>query len=68
VANGYVQQFEHPAHGQFRVSASPVQFGNEAPEVRRAAAELGADTETTLLELGYTWDDIAALKEHGAIC
>jgi crotonobetainyl-CoA:carnitine CoA-transferase CaiB-like acyl-CoA transferase len=68
VANGYVQQFEHPALGSYRVSASPVQFSNEAPEVRRAAAELGADTEEALLELGYTWDDIAAFKERGAIC
>jgi crotonobetainyl-CoA:carnitine CoA-transferase CaiB-like acyl-CoA transferase len=68
VANGYVQEFEHPAHGRFRVTASPVQFGNEAPAVRRAAQELGADTETTLLEVGYTWEEIAELKEAGAIC
>jgi len=68
IANGYVQQFEHPTHGAFRVSASPVQFGNQAAEVRRPAAELGADTEETLLELGYTWDEIAALKDRGAIC
>jgi len=67
VANGYVQEFDHPTHGRFRVTASPVQFGNEAPEIRRAAAELGADTETTLLELGYTWEEIGALKEAGAI-
>jgi crotonobetainyl-CoA:carnitine CoA-transferase CaiB-like acyl-CoA transferase len=67
IANGYVQQFDHPSHGQFRVSASPVQFDNQAPEVRRAAAELGADTEQVLLEAGYTWDEIAAFKESGAI-
>jgi crotonobetainyl-CoA:carnitine CoA-transferase CaiB-like acyl-CoA transferase len=68
VANGYVQQFDHPTHGQFRVSASPVQFNNEAPTVRRAASELGADTEQVLLEAGYSWDEIAAFKESGAIC
>ena len=32
IANGYVQEFEHPAHGRFRVTASPVQFANEAPD------------------------------------
>ena len=32
VANGYVMGFEHPTHGPFRVAASPVQFGNEAPD------------------------------------
>jgi crotonobetainyl-CoA:carnitine CoA-transferase CaiB-like acyl-CoA transferase len=29
--------------------------------------ELGQDTETILLEYGYDWDRIAALKELGAI-
>jgi crotonobetainyl-CoA:carnitine CoA-transferase CaiB-like acyl-CoA transferase len=67
IANGYVQEFDHPTHGRFRVTASPVQFGNEASTVRRAAAELGADTEATLLEIGYTWEEIAAFKEAGAI-
>lgn len=67
VANGYVQEFEHPTHGRFRVTASPVQFANEAPSVRRAAPELGADTEATLLAAGYTWEEIAAFKEAGAI-
>jgi crotonobetainyl-CoA:carnitine CoA-transferase CaiB-like acyl-CoA transferase len=68
VENGYVMGFDHPAHGQFRVTASPVQFGNEAPTVRRAAAELGADTEEVLLELGYSWEEIAQHKESGSIC
>ena len=68
VENGYIMAFEHPTHGPFRVAASPVQFANCAPEVRQAAAELGADTEQVLLELGYTWDEIAAHKECGAIC
>lgn len=67
IANGYVQEFEHPTHGRFRVTASPVQFGNEAPAIRGAAPELGADTERTLLELGYTWEELAALKDAGAI-
>jgi crotonobetainyl-CoA:carnitine CoA-transferase CaiB-like acyl-CoA transferase len=68
VENGYVMGFDHPTHGPFRVSASPVQFSNEAPTVRRAAAELGADTEEVLLELGYTWEEIAQQKASGAIC
>ena len=68
VANGYVMGFDHPQHGAFRVTASPVQFDNEAPVVRRAAVELGADTETVLLELGYTWEEIAEHKASGAIC
>jgi len=68
VANGYVMGFDHPQHGPFRVTASPVQFGNESPQVHRAAVELGADTEAVLLELGYTWEEIAQHKDSGAIC
>jgi len=68
VANGYIMDFDHPQHGPFRVTASPVQFGDQAPEVRRAAVELGADTEAVLLELGYTWEEIAQHKDSGAIC
>jgi len=29
--------------------------------------ELGQHTEEVLLELGYNWDQIVALKERGAI-
>jgi crotonobetainyl-CoA:carnitine CoA-transferase CaiB-like acyl-CoA transferase len=31
------------------------------------APEAGQHTETVLLELGYTWEEIAALKERGVI-
>ena len=29
--------------------------------------DMGQHTEAVLLDLGYTWDDLAALKETGAI-
>jgi crotonobetainyl-CoA:carnitine CoA-transferase CaiB-like acyl-CoA transferase len=66
-ANDYILSFDHPSHGPFRLAANPVQFDSQAPEVRRAAPELGADTENVLLEIGYTWEEIAALKEAEAI-
>jgi crotonobetainyl-CoA:carnitine CoA-transferase CaiB-like acyl-CoA transferase len=31
------------------------------------APELGQHTESVLLDHGYTWDDISALKDAGAI-
>ena len=67
IANGYVRSFEHPTHGPFRVSASPVQFDNVPPEVSRPAAELGAHTEEVMLELGYSWEEIALKKDAGAV-
>ena len=34
--------------------------------VRQLAPELGQHTEEVLLEAGYSWDDISALREQGA--
>jgi crotonobetainyl-CoA:carnitine CoA-transferase CaiB-like acyl-CoA transferase len=65
-ANGYL--LESPAaEGPVRVCANPVQFGGEPPAVTRAAQEAGAQTEEVLLELGCSWDEIAAWKEQGVI-
>lgn len=66
-ANGYILDVEHPAHGKVRVCASPVQFNGEPPVVRNAAPDCGADTESVLLDIGLTWEQIGALKEKGII-
>ena len=69
VANGYVQPLEGAEHvpeaPRFLVSA-PVQFDEESPTLR-VAPELGGQTEEVLLEMGYDWPAIIALKEQGAI-
>ena len=46
--------------------ASPAQFDEEPVTVERAP-EHGEHTELVLMDLGYDWDQIAALKESGAI-
>jgi crotonobetainyl-CoA:carnitine CoA-transferase CaiB-like acyl-CoA transferase len=67
VANGYILDIDHPTHGKVRVAASPVQFNGEAPAVRNPAPEVGADTESVLLELGCSWEELGAWKEQGVI-
>lgn len=68
VANNYLIDYTHPAHGPFKVAASPVQFDGEPGEVRRVAPEAGQDTEEILRELlDMSWDDIARLKDKGVI-
>jgi len=56
----------HP-NGSFPIIATPIKFTQNPAEVRTAAPEIGQDNELTLIELGYSWDDIAVLKEEGVI-
>ena len=67
VANRYILEAEHPGGAKVRVSSSPVQFNSEPPEVRNAAPDVGADTESVLLDLGCTWEELAQWKEAGVI-
>ncbi|HYC23207.1 MAG TPA: CoA transferase [Candidatus Bathyarchaeia archaeon] len=67
VANHYILDVERAGAESVRVSASPVQFNGEPPEVRNGAPDVGADTEAVLLEMGCTWEDLAGWKEAGII-
>jgi len=67
LANGYLVDYVHPTHGPFKVACSPVQFNEEPTDVRRVAPDTGQDTEEVLLQLGYTWEDIGALKAEKTI-
>jgi len=65
IANGYIG--EVTADGlRYRLPAVPVQFDQQPPPMRRAP-ELGEDTETVLLELGYDWDQIAEMQRNRII-
>jgi crotonobetainyl-CoA:carnitine CoA-transferase CaiB-like acyl-CoA transferase len=53
--------------GPVRQVATPATFYGTPIANRAWAPELGQDTEQVLLELGYDWDRIIALKDSGAI-
>ena len=65
--NGYLTEVDHPAGGTARVVGSPIRLSDTPARPSAAAPELGQHTEEVLLELGYDWDRIAALREAGAI-
>jgi crotonobetainyl-CoA:carnitine CoA-transferase CaiB-like acyl-CoA transferase len=50
-----------------RMVATPVDFSGRSRFTTRATPELGQDTELMLLELGWDWERIEALKRAGAI-
>ena len=67
-ANDYVVEMEHPQHGPTRMVGIPVTLSKSPGSIRRAAPELGQDTELVLMDiLGWDWDKIAALRGKEAI-
>jgi crotonobetainyl-CoA:carnitine CoA-transferase CaiB-like acyl-CoA transferase len=67
-ANRYVTTFEHPAFGPTQVVGIPVGLSETPGALRRPAPEFGQHTEEILTELlGYSWDDVAELREREVI-
>lgn len=66
MVNDFFVDLHHPTSNAMTV-ATPVKFDQNPSEVRTPAPEIGQHTEEVLLEHGYTWEDIAQLKESGVI-
>jgi crotonobetainyl-CoA:carnitine CoA-transferase CaiB-like acyl-CoA transferase len=68
-ANGYIAALEDPENPDTAtlVVRTPVRFSDDLAPLPSHLPELGEHTEEVLLEAGYTWDDISALSEAGAI-
>ncbi|HEY7072650.1 MAG TPA: hypothetical protein VH479_21150, partial [Acidimicrobiales bacterium] len=64
--NGYLPTMTAGNGDEVALVASPAQF-DEEPVVVSRAPEHGEHTELVLLEAGYDWDELTALKEKGAI-
>jgi len=68
IANDYIVEMDHPQHGPTKMVGIPVGLSETPGSVRRAAPELGQDTELVLMDvLGWDWEQIEALREKEAI-
>ncbi|MCW2529508.1 MAG: putative Formyl-CoA transferase, partial [Pseudonocardiales bacterium] len=65
VENGYMMQ--HPNYDALKIAASPVQFENQFPQIRRGAPKLGEHSRELLRELDYSDADIDGLLSGGTI-
>ncbi|MDA1097041.1 MAG: CoA transferase [Chloroflexi bacterium] len=66
-ANGYAVPLTHAEAGDFELVSMPMKLGRTPGAPAGPAPELGQHTETTLLDLGFSWEEIGHLKDQGAI-
>jgi CoA:oxalate CoA-transferase len=64
--NGYITEMDHPEIGPVRVVGNPIDFSETPVDATQPPPELGQHTEEILLEAGYSWDEITALRDKGA--
>jgi crotonobetainyl-CoA:carnitine CoA-transferase CaiB-like acyl-CoA transferase len=64
---GLAQPVRHRTRGEMKVQAPPVTLSRTPGAIRRAAPEHGEHTDEILKELGYTTEDIAALRKDAAV-
>ncbi|MFB3052474.1 MAG: CoA transferase, partial [Dehalococcoidia bacterium] len=66
-ANEMVTTFEHPSHGPIKMVSPAVNLHGTPGSIRRPAPEFGQHTEEVLLETGFSWEEIEALRSEGVI-
>jgi len=67
LANDYVVEFEHPAHGRVKLPGYPARFSAAQAGMRSAAPGLAEHSREILLNLGYDDDELTALREQNVI-
>jgi crotonobetainyl-CoA:carnitine CoA-transferase CaiB-like acyl-CoA transferase len=66
-ANGHVVEVDHPDWGRRAVVGSPIVYDDAPLADPGRVPEVGESTEILLEELGYGWDEIAALRDSAVI-
>ena len=66
-ANDYFTTISHQTGEEVKLVSPPLKFYRTPGRPTGPAPEVGQDTEAKLLEIGYTWEEIEALKQEGAI-
>ncbi|MDO8614143.1 MAG: CoA transferase [Dehalococcoidia bacterium] len=67
IENAMLTTLEHPAHGPLQMVAPAVNLSRTPGRIRSPAPEFGQHTEEVLLEAGYSWEEIEALRMQGVI-
>jgi formyl-CoA transferase len=65
-ATGTIVEVDHPVRGKYLTVGNPIKMSDSPTDVTRSPL-LGEHTDEVLRELGYTADDISALKTAKAV-
>ncbi|MDA1003559.1 MAG: CoA transferase [Chloroflexi bacterium] len=65
--NGYVQDIDHPVFGRMKTVGPPIQMSATPPRIQGAPPQVGQHTEEIMLDLGFSWPEILALRDRGAV-
>jgi crotonobetainyl-CoA:carnitine CoA-transferase CaiB-like acyl-CoA transferase len=67
LANDFFMEWDHPEYGKIKVVNNPIALTNVPAKIKCRAPGHGEHTDEILKELGYSTDDIAALKKNGGV-
>ena len=67
LARNMVVETDHPTLGRLRTLGSPIKLSATPPDVSRRAPQLGEHTGEVLTEAGFNHEEIAALRQAGAV-
>ena len=67
LANAYVVEFEHPAHGRVKLPGYPAHFSAAEAGMRSAAPAQGEHSREILRDLGYSDKDVEDLLNQEVI-
>jgi len=67
VANRMITGFDHPSFGPLKLVNVAINLSKTPGLLSKPAPEFGQHTEEVLLEFGYTWEEMEALREAGVI-
>ncbi len=67
LANDMIVEVQHPAYGAVRMVSTGVNLSLTPASFRRPAPEFGQHTEEVLLEFGFSWEEIEALRREGVV-
>jgi CoA:oxalate CoA-transferase len=68
MTNEYIVEVDHPSVGKIKTIGKPIRFSETPVQIGNCAPAFGQHTEEVLIDiLGYSWEDIAKLKEEEVI-